>query len=89
MYYSMDEAARRLRTTKGTLSKWCKKGLLYAIESLDGNSHRRCVFFDAGDVEFLAKVLREMPTDKRRNPYLWREYRRRILNVGQRGKGSP
>jgi len=82
-YLTYDEAARIFNISKGTLSKWARKGLLYAIPSIDAVSRKRMKFFRYDDVRLLVRLYNRLPLHRRTAHFLmpiWRKAVERKFN---------
>ena len=77
-YMTLGEVARELGVAKGTIRNWVKKGLLYSIESINIVQKRRMIFFSVRDVNFLKKVIKSVPLDKRHGRRIIEEYRHMV-----------
>lgn len=86
-YMTLGEVAREFGVAKGTIRHWVKKGLLYSIESIDVVQKRRMIFFSVRDVDFLKKVIKQVPPGERHYRRIAYEYRHTVEKEWRRTKG--
>jgi len=77
-YLTYDEAMRVFGVSKGTLSKWARKGLLYPINSIDAVSRKRMKFFRSDDVQLLVRLYNRLPLHRRSSHFLVPLFRRAV-----------
>jgi predicted transcriptional regulator len=87
-YMTLGEVAREFGVAKGTIRHWVKKGLLYSIESIDVVQGRRMIFFSVRDVNFLKKVIKSVPPDKRHGRRILEEYRHMVEKEWRRASSA-
>ncbi len=86
-YLTYEDAARLFRISKGTLSKWTKKGLLYPINSIDVITRKRVKFVRKNDVRFLYRLFSGLPTTRRNSHYLMPLFRQAVSRDHRRRCG--
>ena len=77
-YLTFDETARQFGISKGTLSKWAKKGLLYPIASIDVVTRKRIKFLRRDDVRFLLRLYNRLPYYRRNSHYILPLFRQAV-----------